>query len=311
MLAADPVDLTPGSAEWMGAMTASKVAAVVGLSPYVSHFTLWHVLAGNLPPDDAQTPAQRRGHLLEDAVAQYVAEEHGLHLVPGGSWRNRDRPWQAATPDRLSVDLAYPAQLDHLGAPGHRPICDAVVECKTAADFEDWGPDRTDQVPAYVRAQVLWQLDTLGLQRGYVGVLLPYLSFRSYVIEANPGEADWLREQAVAFLATVADGIEPDIDTHGSTYPTLRQLHPDIEQRTVDVDAALADRYVSAVLALRAAKREEAAAKTLIAHAMGNARSAVHATTGVLIARRESKNGGLPYVKAADNPIITPTEEIL
>jgi putative phage-type endonuclease len=300
MLAADPAILTPGSSAWMSAMTASKVAAVVGLSPYVSHFTLWHVLAGNLPPSDAETPAQRRGHLLEDAVAQYVAEEHQLRdMYECGSWRNRERPWQAATPDRL----AWTADAG--------TYADTIIECKTAADFEDWGPDRTDQVPAYVRAQVLWQLDTLGLQRGYVGVLLPYLSFRSYVIEANPGEAEWLREQAVAFLATVADGIEPDIDTHGSTYPTLRQLHPDIEQRTVDVDPELADRYVSAVLALRAAKREEAAAKTLIAHAMGNARSAVHAATGVLIARRESKNGGLPYVRAADNPTSTPTEEIL
>jgi putative phage-type endonuclease len=304
MLAADSVVLTPGSSAWMGLMTASKVAAVIGLSPYVSHYTLWHVLAGNLPPDEAMTPEQRRGHLLEDAVAQYVAEEHKLDLRPGGSWQNRERPWQAATPDRLVVEPENPHAewLDYEAT--------AVVECKTAADFENWGADRTDQVPDYVRAQVIWQLDTLGLQRGYVGVLLPYLSFRSYVIEANPGEAEWLRARAVDFLAMVEYGIEPDIDTHGSTYPTLRQLHPDIEPRTVDVDAELADRYVSAVLALRAAKREEAAAKTLIAHAMGNARSAVHATTGVLIARRESKNGGLPYVKAADNPIITPTEEI-
>jgi len=295
MLAADPIDLTPGSAEWMSLMTASKVAAVVGLSPYVSHYTLWHVLAGNLPPDDAMTPAQRRGHLLEDAVARYVAEEHDLLISPGGSWRNRERPWQAATPDRLA---------------GHRPpAADAVVECKTAADWEDWGPDRTDQVPAYVRAQVLWQLDTLGLTRGYVGVLLPYLSFRSYVIEANPGEAEYLRKEARAFLDTVAAGIEPDVDTHKSTYPTIRQLHPDIEARTVDVDAKTADRYIAAVLAERAAKREKAAAQTLIAHAMGSARQAVHADTGALIARRESKNGGVPYVKAADTLTAT-TEEI-
>ena len=299
MLAADPIDLVPGSAEWMSLMTASKDAAVVGLSPYVSHFTLWHVLAGNLPPDEAMTPAQRRGHLLEDAVARYVAEEHGLHLVPGGSWRNRERTWQAATPDRLAIPDGLSGWLQS----------DAVVECKTAADFEDWGPDKTDQVPAYVRAQVLWQLDTLGLRRGYVGVLLPYLSFRSYVIEANPGEAEYLRKEARAFLDTVAAGTEPDIDTHGSTYPTIRQLHPDIEARTVDVDPKTADRYVAAVLAFRAAKREEAAAKTLIAHAMGSARSAVHAATGALIARRESKNGGIPYVKAADTLTAT-TEEI-
>lgn len=303
MLAADPIDLVPGSAEWMALMTASKVAAVVGLSPYVSHFTLWHVLAGNLPPDDAMTPSQRRGHLLEDAVARYVAEEHGLQLMPGGSWRNRERPWQAATPDRLHTGVTH-----REWEPADAESALAVVECKTAADFEEWGADGTDQVPPYVKAQVLWQLDCLGLQRGYVGVLLPYLTFRSYVIEASPGEIDWLREEAIDFLIAVEAGREPDIDTHGSTYPTLRQLHPDIEPRTVDVPPKTADRYVRAVLALRAAKREEAAAKTLIAHAMGTARLAVNAATGALVARRESKAGGLPYVKAPDD-LQAPTEE--
>jgi len=300
VLAADPINLVPGSAEWMSAMTASKVAAVVGLSPYVSHYTLWHVLAGNLPPDEAMTPSQRRGHLLEDAVGRYVAEEHGLELCPGGSWRNRERPWQAATPDRLALELD--SNVFGISPPS------AVVECKTAARAdEEWGPDKTDQVPPYVRTQVLWQLDTLGLQRGYVGVLLPYLTFRSYVIEANPGEVEWLRGKAMDFLLSVEDGREPNVDEHGSTYPTIRQLHPDIEPRTVDVDPKTADRFVRATLALRAAKREEAAAKTLIAHAMGSARQAVNAATGALVARRESKAGGTPYVKAADN--LTPTTE--
>jgi hypothetical protein len=35
---ADPISLVPGSAEWLREMTASKVAAVLGLSPWESPF---------------------------------------------------------------------------------------------------------------------------------------------------------------------------------------------------------------------------------------------------------------------------------
>jgi len=39
-------ELEPGSAGWYQFMTASKVAAAMGLSPYESPFSLWHRMAG-------------------------------------------------------------------------------------------------------------------------------------------------------------------------------------------------------------------------------------------------------------------------
>jgi hypothetical protein len=136
MVDADPIVMDPGSPEWIRCMTASKVAAVLGLSPWQSRFSLWYEMAGAVEHQSG-TPQQARGHYLEDGVARWVADQHGLTLAPGGCWRNRTRPWQVASPDRLVTSLMQ----QQTGGTGYR-IPSAVVEVKTSTDWEAWGPDR-------------------------------------------------------------------------------------------------------------------------------------------------------------------------
>jgi hypothetical protein len=260
----------------------------------VSAFTLWHTMAGNIEPQPVTT-SMERGHYLEPAVAQWTADRFELELDRGGCWRNRARPWQVASPDRIGWANTAPHDLR------------GVVEVKTAADYEEWGPDGSDLVPPYYRAQVVWQCDTLGVPCAYMGVLLPRLEFRGYVIHPAEGEAEFIREEARTFLDSLAEGVEPGLDAHRTTYPTLRELHPDIEHRTVDVDPALAARYSRAVLGLRAAEDEHTMARTLLADAMGSARYAADADTGVRIADRRRGPTGIPYVRASDRlPVYPP-----
>ena len=94
-------DLQPGTPEWMRLMTASKVAAVLGLSPWESRYSLWHRMAGLIDPQP-ENDEKIRGHYLEPAVAQWFADQHPETIQqPGGTWAHPDRPWQATTPDRL------------------------------------------------------------------------------------------------------------------------------------------------------------------------------------------------------------------
>ena len=278
-------DLEPGTPEWLKLMTASKVAAVLGLSPWESRFSLWHRMAGQLEakPETAQT---MRGHYLEDAVATWLADQYP-HLRFGrtGSWVNKARPWQCASPDRIARD-------------GRRAV--AVVEVKTAADWEEWGPDGSDEIPPYYRCQVVWQMDCLGLPAAYVAVLLPRLQLRGYAITYDQGEAEFIRGEVAGFLDSLPGGPAeqmPDIDSHDATYTAVRQLHPSIVDEEREVPRDLARRFCTAATRLRAAEDEWQLRRSELADHLGDAKKAV--VDGHTIATRQSMRGGTPFVKAA------------
>lgn len=290
-------DLEPGSPEWLQLMTASKVAAVLGLSPWESRFSLYYRMAGQLEAKP-ETPRTQRGHYLEDAVAAWLADQYPmLRFSRTGSWVNKARPWQSATPDRVVRD-------------GRRAV--GVAEIKTAADWEEWGPDGSDEIPAHYRTQVVWQLDTLGLDVGYIGVLLPRLQLRAYTIRPADGEAEWIRGEVRAFLDSLPGGPaeqEPDIDDHDETYVAVRQLHPQISDEEVEVPLELAQPYCAAVTALRGAENEHQLRRSQLAQHMGDAKKAVFG--GQTIATRQSVRGGTPFVKAATRlPDLTIAEEL-
>lgn len=285
--------LIPGSPEWRREMTASKVAAALGLSPWESRFSLWHKLAGQLDFDDLQTSAQSRGHFLEPAVAAWLADQTGLHLRPGGCWRNAEHPWMVASPDRLAYASRY----------ARKPL--ALVEIKTSGEMDEWGPDGSDEIPPGYRAQVVFQLDTLGLKTAHVAVLLPRLQFRGYVIRHDEGEAAFIRGEVTAFLDSLPGGPAeqvPSIDDHDQTFRAIRELHPDIEDREAEVPLSLATAYCDAVTGLRAAEDEHQLRRSELAQHMGAAKKAVVRTGPDVvhtIAARQAKAGGTPFVKAA------------
>jgi putative phage-type endonuclease len=295
-------NLEPGSPEWMKRMTASKVAAVLGLSPWESRFSLWHRMAGLVEPTP-ETDQTRRGHYLEAAVADWFADQHPeMELLPGGAWAHPDRAWQAASPDRIATERDT-WQKRSLG----------VVEIKTTAVDDEWGAAGTDEIPPYYRAQVVWQLDTLGLSTAYVAVLLPRLEFREYRIEYNADEAAYIRAEAKAFMDSLPGGPaeqRPDLDAHAQTYLAVQQLHPEISGEAIDVPDHIGREFCDAIRALNAAKDREQAARTVLADHIGDAKTAKW--LGKTIAdRRSGRNGGTPYMQAASVkrlPIEAPEE---
>jgi putative phage-type endonuclease len=284
-------EFDPGSSEWMRRMTASKVAAVLGLSPWESRFSLWHRMAG-LIESQPETDQTRRGHYLEAAVADWFADQHPeFEMGPGHAWENDDRPWQAASPDRLVWLRSVPDHAEFAG----------ILEVKTTAVDDEWGAAGTDEIPPYYRAQVMWQLDTLGLDVAYVAVLLPRLEFREYRIDYNADEAAYIRAEAWDFMESLPTGSKPqrpDLDAHSQTYVAVQQLHPEISGEAVDVPDHLGREFCDAVRALSTAKEREQAARTALADHMADAKYAKW--LGKTIAdRRPGRNGGTPYMQAA------------
>ncbi len=265
-----------GDPEWLRVMSASKIAAVLGLSPWESRFSLYHRMTGAVSDDG--NDATRRGHYLEPAIAAWFADQHPEHHVEKtGTWLHHERPHQAATPDRLVTAPDGNVEL---------------LECKSSAIVEGWGAADTDEIPVYYRAQVIWQLDTLGLQRCHVAVILPFLEFRSYVIEHDAGEAQVMRDAAALFLADVAAGNRPAIDDSSATYQVVRELHPDIDGDDREIPADLARSWQQACAQFDHIKGQKQLLTSRVTDAMGTARYAT--SQGDRVAMRVPGRGTNP-----------------
>jgi putative phage-type endonuclease len=272
-------DLVPGSADWLKVMTASKVSAVLGLSPWTSPYTLWQLMAGNEEPE-AQTKDQARGHYLEPAIARWFQDQHPDWVVnyPAGTWASVERPWMVVNPDGLVRE-------------------DALLEIKTDAQNGEWGRAGTGEVPVWYRAQAQWGMDITGREVTYFAVLTSYLEFKEYVVEYDADDAAFARERATAFLASLDAGTRPALDGHDSTYQTVRKLHSGIEDVDAEIPADLAQEYIDAVIELEEATERAQLAKSQLASATGTAKRAVYG--GLHIATRKSRSGGTPWIETA------------
>lgn len=260
----------PGSPEWMRYMTASKVAAVVGLSPWESRFSLWHKMAGTITAD-ADTQKTRRGHYLEAAVRTWFADQRpDLHVVDNTAmYVHHDTPWAAATPDGFATRHSDPADV-------------AVVECKTSGTSDEWGPVGSTDIPPCYAAQVQWQMACTATDTAHVAVLLPRLEFRAYQIPRDDGDIKLLLDATADFMATLPGqpaACAPSVDEHAATYTALRRLHPGIDPTTdATVPDTLTDRWRATKLAADIAAADHALARAEVLDAMGPARIA-HSTT--------------------------------
>lgn len=253
--------VAPGDPAWLQLITGSKIGAILGLSPFESRFSLWHRMAGTVPADP-MTDEMDRGHRLEDAVRGWWADQEPEARLQRckSTFVHRHRSWQAVSPDGLVSWQRAPSA----------PI--EPYEGKTAAGhLEDWGDEDTDAIPLYYKAQVQWALDVLGLPRGRVAVLTRGLEFRKYTVDRDEEDAAFMRAAALDFKRSIEDGEQPEIDSHTATYRTLRKLHPDIEDREVEVRQDQADRYRAAVMIDQDSEQRRRLETARIAVSMGNA----------------------------------------
>jgi putative phage-type endonuclease len=264
----------PRSPDWHAARAsgigASEIAAVLGLSPWESRFSLWHRKAGTMPPVE-ETVVMRLGTVLEAPLAELFAAQHPeLRIKRTGTWRSRLRSWQLCNPDRLASDRGGPTGRSFFGS--------VPVEIKWAPYSDGWGPAGSDEIPVHYRCQVLWQLDVLGAPFGYLAALVG-ADYREYYVEYDPEDCALLRDAGAAFVASLPQGDfpgePPNIDESGHTFRALKRIHPDIEDREVELTHGTAAMYREALEGARVAASLEQYAKNVVLDSMGTARRAV------------------------------------
>lgn len=292
----------PGSEAWLRYMTGSKIAAVMRLSPYESAYSLWHRMAGIVPPQ-AEQDVMRRGHYLEPGILAWLADQHPEYIFDSrpAMWVSVEQPDFAVTPDALGYPLTGDMPTDE------PPV---LIEAKSALDKDVWGEELSDEIPVYYRCQVMWALGILGLRRALVGVLTSFLEFRQYEVLFDPAEFGLLVAAAGSFMASLRDRTPPDIDSHSATYDVIREMHPGIDPAiSIDVPADLAHGYVGAKLACKAAEDDARLWTSKLADHMGTAKTARYA--GRTIATRQVRGDGAPFVQAARGlkPLTTISED--
>jgi putative phage-type endonuclease len=311
---------TSTEAEWLEArrkgVTASEIAVIMGLSPWSSPYALYHQKLGILPPQE-DNAAMERGRVLEPYIARKFAELHPEFLVEGDGrslFAHAKRAWQLATPDRFVCETEWHDRCNcGVGNTGyygmHERDCGleigptvAVAEFKTASDMSEWGEPGTDEIPVHYRAQVLWQMDVMGVSRAYVAVLdIPRWEVREYVIEHEDEQTHdelgylgcpvcvdqhMMREAALEFLGRIERQEPPDVDWRPATAYALKQLHPSVEEIDAVIPRRLAVNYRAASRNFKHWEERKKLYEARIREAIGPAHRAL-TVDGQVIARRD------------------------
>ncbi|MFE7485547.1 YqaJ viral recombinase family protein [Streptomyces sp. NPDC057552] len=254
----------PGTPEWHAARAngigGSEIAAVLGISPHESRFSLWHRKQGNISPVD-ESPQMYWGKRHEPTICDEFTLRHPeLLVLPSGTYAADDTPWWIANPDRLGFTADGDLE---------------VIEAKTAYDDHEWGDEGTDQIPVHYKAQVRWYCHALGARRARVAVLIGLSDYREYIVEPDPADTDLMRTAAKAFMDSLAADTAPPIDGHTATYQAIKEIPDGMEDVDVQVDHATARRYFDALAAAKAAEEEKRHASGLVLDRIGAGRRAV------------------------------------
>ncbi|MGA5635018.1 YqaJ viral recombinase family protein [Streptomyces lydicamycinicus] len=273
----------PGSEEWHAARRSgiggSEIAAVLGVSPHESPFSLWHRKQGLIAPIE-ESEEMYWGKVHEPGICRRFAElhpEHPLNIAP--TYAAAARRWQIANPDRIwGPDL---------------------LEAKTARGADGWGEPGTDEIPVHYRAQCLQYLDVLQRRRCWVAVLIAGSEYREYLVEYDPAEAQILRDAGEDFMASLAAGDRPAIDGHTSTYQAIKALPDGLDDVDVPIAAELRDEYFAALDTAKAATDEKRRLAGLVLDEIGTGHRAVVGRQ--LVATRTVHDGHTHSLQPARN----------
>ncbi|MGW4639605.1 lambda-exonuclease family protein [Sphaerisporangium sp. NPDC004334] len=279
--------------EWDAARASriggSTIAAILGISPWESPYSVWCRMAG-LVDKGKQTKEMARGHYLEPGIRAWFADQHPeFEVHTAGTYVNVLRDYQLGNPDALCAR-------------------DGVVvegaEFKTDANAGEsgWGRPGTAEIPRYYMAQIQWYMDVFGLARWRIVVLDGRLSFREYVIDYDAALAKAMRDAAEDFLASLFWDEMPELDDHVATYEAVLRLHPEIHPKGHLEEAYVAAEeeaveFIEATLDLEHAEKRAQAAKTRLAASMGKARRALY--QGYRLGHRQLSSAGNPFLMPA------------
>lgn len=172
----------------------SDVAAVLGISPWVTQLQLYMTKRGEIEPQTTNK-AMHWGNILETPILEEYSRVTGNQVV---------------TVADTIISPTHPFMLANIDG---RVNDDLIVEIKTASRGDHWGAEGTDEIPDYYLTQVHHYMTVTGAKQCDVAVLIGGSDFRIYHVYADAEMSQMLIDAETEFWQRVQDGTPPDIQT--------------------------------------------------------------------------------------------------
>lgn len=211
---------TAGRDEWLALRSkyigGSDAAAVVGLNPWVSPYSLWAEKTGKLPCFSGNL-ATEVGTYLEEFISKKFEAETGKKLRRvNQSFFNSEYPWAIANIDR-----------DVIGE-------DAGVEMKST-DSLNIKKFKNGEYPAHYYCQCVHYMAVTGKKRWYLAVLIGNREFKRFVIERDEEEIAALMAAEEDFFKHVQNNTPPGIDGTQATTIAIKAIYSDNVEKMIDL----------------------------------------------------------------------------
>ena len=194
----------------------SDAAAIVGLSAYVSPYTVWADKLGKIPPSE-DNEAMRQGRDLEQYVAERFAEATGKKVRRENNILiNPDFPFAHANVDRIVIGE------------------DAGLECKTTNQL-NLKKFKNGEFPDHYYVQCMHYMMVTGCSKWYLAVLVLGREFLRFEIERDEEEIAALAKSEQEFWKCVEQGVPPAADGSKSTTDTIQTMFPDSSESSVSL----------------------------------------------------------------------------
>ena len=208
--------------EWLNerrtGIGGSDAAAVMGLNPWKSPLDVYLDKTGQLM-ESPDNPALYWGRVLEEVVArEYSLRTRTKVRRKNRILRHRKHPWMLANLDRVIV-----------GGRG-------ILECKTTARTEGWGPSGSDEIPLTYYLQLVHYLAVTGSPFADLAVLIGGRDFRTYRVHPDDRTLEHLIDREYDFWINhvlVKNPPEPQTESD------LAWLYPKDQGSTLVADSEL------------------------------------------------------------------------
>lgn len=239
-------------------LTSTEVAALFGISPYLTRFELHHRKRSGEVVEFEPTERMRWGTRLEDAIAAGIAEDRG--------WKTRRINRYMRIPDlRAGSSFDYEIVGDET----------AILEVKNVDGIifaQQWeeADDGSIEAPPHIEIQVQHQLLVSGREKAYIGALIG--GNRVVVLERVPDPA--VQQRIIEEVGAFWSATEPPEIDYARDAAFVASLYAYAEPGKVIEDPGIGDfiqEYQAAGEDEKKAKEAKDAAKAKILEAIGDA----------------------------------------